>query len=41
MLALCGVTHRQAYGDLFVVVVGGALLALGLVVALGTAFGSF
>ncbi len=41
VLALCGVTHRQGYGDLFVVVVGGALLALGVVVALGTAFGSF
>jgi H+/gluconate symporter-like permease len=41
LLAVCGVTHRQSYGDLFMVVVVGALLALLAVVAIGSAFGSF
>jgi H+/gluconate symporter-like permease len=41
LLALCGVTHREGYGDLFVVVVGGAMLALVAVILLGSLFGSF
>lgn len=41
LLGICKLTHRQSYFDLFVVAVAIPLLALALVVALGTAFGSF
>jgi H+/gluconate symporter-like permease len=41
LLGICGVTHRQAYLDILVVAVLGPLLALVVVVALGTTFGSF
>lgn len=41
LLALCGVGHREGYGPLFVVAIGGPILALGLVLGLGSAFGSF
>lgn len=41
LLGICGVTHRQAYLDILVVAVLGPLLALAVVVGLGTTFGSF
>jgi H+/gluconate symporter-like permease len=41
LLAVCGVTHRESYFDIFVVAIVGALLALALVIALGSALGSF
>ncbi len=41
LLGICGLTHRQSYFDIFVVAVAVPLLALGVVVGLGTAFGSF
>ncbi len=41
LLAVCGVTHKAAYLDLFVVAIVGALVALCSVIALGSAFGSF
>lgn len=41
LLAICGLTHRQSYSDIFVVAVAIPLLALALVIALGTAFGAF
>jgi H+/gluconate symporter-like permease len=41
LLAVCGSTHRESYLDLFMVAVVGALLALAVVIALGTALGSF
>ncbi len=41
MLAVCGCTHRQSYLDVVMVAVVGALLALGVVIVLGTLFGSF
>jgi H+/gluconate symporter-like permease len=41
LLAVCGVTHRESYADLFVVAIIGALIALAVVIALGTIFGSF
>ncbi len=41
MLAVCGCSHRQSYLDIVMVAVVGALLALGVVIALGTVFGSF
>jgi H+/gluconate symporter-like permease len=41
LLAVCGVTHRESYMDLFVVAIIGALIALAVVIALGSIFGSF
>jgi H+/gluconate symporter-like permease len=41
MLAVCGCTHRDSYLDIVVVAVLGALVALGVVIALGTVAGSF
>jgi H+/gluconate symporter-like permease len=41
LLGICNLTHRQSYLDVFVVAVAIPLLALGLVVVLGTMFGSF
>lgn len=41
MLAVCGCTHRQSYLDVVMVAVVGALLALVVVIGLGTVFGSF
>ena len=41
LLAICGLGHRQSYGDIFVVAVLGPLVALVVVIALGTAFGTF
>lgn len=41
MLAVCGCTHRKSYLDIVMVAVVGALLALVVVIGLGTLFGSF
>ncbi len=41
LLAITGLTHRQAYGDLFVVAVLVPLVALVTLIMLGTLFGSF
>jgi len=41
LLAICGLTHRQSYFDIFVVAVVIPLLSLVTVVTLGTLFGSF
>jgi H+/gluconate symporter-like permease len=41
LLAVCGTTHRQSYLDIVMVAIVGALLALAVVIALGSAFGSF
>jgi len=41
VLAICQLTHRDSYQDIFLVSIVGPLLALSLVLALGTAFGSF
>jgi len=41
LLAVCGVTHRDSYKDIFVVAIVGALLALAAVIVLGSIFGSF
>ena len=41
MLAVCGCTHRQSYLDVVMVAVVGALLALLVVIVLGSLFGSF
>lgn len=41
MLAVCGCSHRQSYLDIVMVAVIGALLALAVVIGLGTMLGSF
>lgn len=41
LLAICKLTHRQSYLDIFVVAVAFPLVALAAVVALGSVFGAF
>ena len=41
LLAVCGSTHRESYRDIVVVGIIGALLALVIVIALGSVTGSF
>ncbi|WP_395062031.1 GntP family permease [Paraburkholderia silvatlantica] len=41
LLAVCGATHRESYRDLVVVSIVGALIALAVVIVLGSLFGSF
>lgn len=41
LLAICGLTHRQSYFDIFVVAVAIPLISLVTVVTLGTLFGGF
>lgn len=41
LLGICGLSHRQAYADIFVVAVAIPVLSLVVVVLLGSAFGSF
>jgi len=41
LLGICGMTHRQAYGDIFVVAVVVPTVACALIVVLGMTFGSF
>ncbi|NDP64812.1 GntP family permease [Polaromonas sp.] len=41
LLSICGLTHRQSYFDIFVVAVAAPIVALLVVVLLGSAYGSF
>jgi H+/gluconate symporter-like permease len=41
LLALCALTHREAYFDIVMVAIVSALIALVAVIVLGSAFGSF
>ena len=41
LLAVCGSTHRESYLDIVMVAIVGAIIALAVVIGLGTAFGSF
>lgn len=41
LLAVCGSTHREAYFDIVMVAIVGAIIALVAVIGLGTFFGSF
>jgi H+/gluconate symporter-like permease len=41
LLSICGLSHRQAYKDIFMVAVLFPILALVLLVTLGSLFGSF
>ncbi len=41
LLAVCGTTHRESYMDIVMVGIVGAVIALAVVIGLGSAFGSF
>jgi len=41
LLAVCGVSHREGYFDIFMVAIVGALIALAAVILLGSTLGSF
>ncbi len=41
LLAVCGTSHRESYRDIVIVSILGALIALAVVIALGSAMGSF
>ena len=41
LLAVCGCSHRDSYGDIAVTAVLGSIVALVVVIVLGTMFGSF
>jgi H+/gluconate symporter-like permease len=41
LLAVCGTTHRESYLDIVMVGVVGAIMALAVVIGLGSVFGSF
>jgi H+/gluconate symporter-like permease len=41
LLAVCGSTHRESYRDIVMVAIVGAVIALAVVIAVGSAFGSF
>ena len=41
LLAVCGSNHGEAYKDVFIVAIGGALIALAAVLVLGTFVGTF
>ena len=41
LLAVCGATHKESYLDIVMVAIVSALLALAVVIILGSAFGSF
>ncbi len=41
LLAVCGSNHGEAYKDVFIVAIGGALIALAVVLVLGSLVGSF
>jgi H+/gluconate symporter-like permease len=41
LLAVCGARHRGSYGDIVMAAVVGPLIALAVVIALGSAFGAF
>ena len=41
LLAICGLTHRQSYLNIAMLTIVMPLIALVVVIGLGTAFGSF
>jgi H+/gluconate symporter-like permease len=41
LLSVCGSTHRESYRDIVMVGIVGAMLALAVVIALGSLVGSF
>jgi hypothetical protein len=38
---VCGVTHKEGYLDIVMAAIVGALIALAIVIGLGSLFGSF
>jgi H+/gluconate symporter-like permease len=41
LLAVCGCTHRESYRDIAIAAIVGPIVALVVVIALGSMFGSF
>jgi H+/gluconate symporter-like permease len=41
LLALCGLSHRESYFDIVMVAIVGAIIALVVVIAMGSVVGSF
>lgn len=41
LLAICGLTHRESYFDIVMVGIASSIIALIVLIAMGTAFGSF
>ncbi len=41
VLSICGLTHREAYRDMFMVAIVGPMIALAFIIALASMFGSF
>ncbi len=41
VLSICGLTHKEAYRDMFMVAIAGPMIALACIIALATVFGSF
>jgi H+/gluconate symporter-like permease len=41
LLSVCGTTHRESYFDIVMVAIVGAIIALVVVIALGSTLGSF
>ncbi len=41
LLAVCGSTHRESYRDIFMVAIVGAIIALVVVIAVGSVLGTF
>ena len=41
LLAVCGCTHRESYRDIIIVGMIGPVIALAVIIALGSIFGSF
>ena len=41
MLSVCGTTHSESYCDIVMAAIVGPIIALGVVIVLGSLFGSF
>ena len=41
LLSICKLTHRHSYLDIFMVAVAGPIIALAILITLGTMFGTF
>jgi hypothetical protein len=41
LLAVCGTTHSESYSDIVMTAIAGPIIALVVVIALGSAVGSF
>ena len=41
LLAVCKITHREAYADVFMVAIAGPMISLVAIIAIASLFGSF